>query len=283
MFDPIRRLQRSSTLALALSPVGIILIAAIRLLIVSDYKLSTATAIVTSDGYVNTLLGTLLPVVPLFIPFLGMVLLFTRRFLVGLLALAAAVLISPTIYSRAKSRRLATTDFHQVWEWLLSNRYIFVLIAAAVALLLWSAALGVSAMVRTLGVLLAVAMTPVVLQLYPLPIGTTYYTQLLRQPWLPEERIALHDRPTVLGYMLADTNVSMEVLVQANRSVAFYPNAMIAGQQICQATGSAASPLAPLTQTRDNPPPCVPSARGLSWGGGDDLPPGRVRTVIPTE
>jgi hypothetical protein len=108
--DPIRRLQRSSTLALALSPVGIIIIAAARLLIVSDYKVSTATAIVTSDGYVNTLLGSLIPAVPLFIPYLALILLFTRRFILGLLTLAAGALISPVAYPSTTSLHLIKTS-----------------------------------------------------------------------------------------------------------------------------------------------------------------------------
>jgi hypothetical protein len=282
--DPIRRLQRSSTLALALSPVGIILIAATRLLIVSDYKVSTATAIVSSDGYVNTLLGTLLPVVPLLIPYLALVLLFTRRFIVGLLALAVATLVSPSTYPNTSALHMLKADVHKVWEWSQSNAYIFVLASLALGLLLFSAALGISALARTLGVLLAVALVPIALQLYPLPVGPTYYATLLKQPWLPEERITLHARPTVLGYVLADSNVSMEVLVQTDRSVVFYPNALITSEQICEASPRGAGrPLLPLTPPEHPAPPCEPPSpppRPLLDRGAENPPTVQPKTVV---
>jgi hypothetical protein len=283
--DPIRRLQRSSIVALALSPVGVILISATRLLIVSDYKVSTATAIVSSDGYVNTLLGTIIPIVPLLIPYLALVLLFTQRFIVGLLALAVAALVSPSVYPHAAALRLMKADVHHVWEWSLSNAYIFVLVVIACVLLVLSATLGISTAARTLGVLLAVALAPIALQLYPLPVGPTYYAQLLKQPWLPEERITLHARPTVLGYVLADSNVSMEVLVQEDRAVIFYPNALVTNEQICQGSPSGAGrPLLPLTAPQHPAPPCEPPPpppRPLLDRGAENPPPAIPKAIRP--
>jgi hypothetical protein len=271
VFDPIRRLQRSTTLALALSPVGVILIAAARLLIVSDYNMSTATAIVASDGYVNTLLGSLIPVVPLFIPYLGLLLLLSRRLIVGVLALGVAVLVSPAVYTGGAALRIMQSDLRQVWHWSLSNGYVFVLAAGAAAGLLVIMLFGVSAFSRTLGTILAVALIPLALQLYPLPVGPTYYAQLLKQPWLPEERIALASRPSVLGYVLADSNVSMEVLLQTGRSVAFYPNRLIAGEQVCEAAASSLRPLVPLMPLGQPALSCEPQSRATVPGEGSRM------------
>ena len=57
----LRRIQRSSTVALVPPPVGLLLLAATRVLIVSDYNLSTALAILSSSGYINTLIGSVIP------------------------------------------------------------------------------------------------------------------------------------------------------------------------------------------------------------------------------
>jgi hypothetical protein len=261
---------------LALSPVGIILISATRLLIVSDYKATTATAIVSSDGYVNTLLGTLIPVVPLLIPYLALILLFTQRFIVGLLALAVAALVSPSTYSHAAALRLIRSDAGRIGQWSLANPAIFVLVFIACVLLALSTLRGPSTAARTLGVLLAVTLAPIALQFYPLPAGTTYYAQLLKQPWLPEERIALQGHPAVLGYVLADSDISLEVLVQADRSVIFYPNALVTGEQICQGPSTGAGrPLLPLTPPQHPAPPCDPPpqpASPLLDRGSESLP-----------
>src|SRR5215469_8005495 len=82
-------------IALLLSPVGLLLISVTRLMIVADYNPTTATTIASSGGYVNTILGTVVPLVPLFLPYLAVVLLLLRRFVLGFLAFGAALLISP--------------------------------------------------------------------------------------------------------------------------------------------------------------------------------------------
>ena len=55
------RLSRSATIALLVSPIGLLFVSAARLLIISDYNPATASAIVSSGGYVDALLGTVPP------------------------------------------------------------------------------------------------------------------------------------------------------------------------------------------------------------------------------
>src|SRR5262249_5236264 len=88
---PMRR-----NLALLLSPVGVLLISATRLLVISDYNTTTATTIAASGGYVNTLLGTVMPLVPVFLPYFALALLLFKRFILSALTFGAALLISPT-------------------------------------------------------------------------------------------------------------------------------------------------------------------------------------------
>jgi len=52
------------SIALILSPAGLLLISAGRLLIVANFNTTTAVTIASSGGFVNTLLGTVIPLVP---------------------------------------------------------------------------------------------------------------------------------------------------------------------------------------------------------------------------
>ena len=68
------------TIALILSPIGVVLISATRLIVVSDYKTTTAVAIASSGGYVNTLVGSIIPLIPVFAPYVALTLLLFKRF-----------------------------------------------------------------------------------------------------------------------------------------------------------------------------------------------------------
>lgn len=110
----LRRIRRSSTLALLLSPVGILFLAATRLLIVSDYNLNTALAILSSGGYVNTLLGTIIPLVPVIMPYLALLLLYLNRVVTSLLAFLVTALISPSALTRSGLLSVARHDLHMI-------------------------------------------------------------------------------------------------------------------------------------------------------------------------
>ena len=84
------------TIALIVSPIGLLVISATRLLVISDYNATTATAIASSGGYVNTLLGTVIPLVPVFLPYLALLFLLFRKVILSLLTFGAAALVSPT-------------------------------------------------------------------------------------------------------------------------------------------------------------------------------------------
>ena len=64
-------------------------------MIVSDYNSNTALAILRSAGYVNTLLGSVIPLVPTLMPWIALLLLWLNQVVASLLAFAAALLISP--------------------------------------------------------------------------------------------------------------------------------------------------------------------------------------------
>src|SRR5215470_2518605 len=97
--DVTSRLWRSATIALLVSPVGLVFISVSRLLIISNYNPVTASAVASSSGYVDTLLGTVIPLIPLLLPYLALLLLFFGRVALGLLALVAVAFVSPMTVS----------------------------------------------------------------------------------------------------------------------------------------------------------------------------------------
>jgi hypothetical protein len=84
------------TIALLASPLGLLVISATRLLVISNYNTTTAAAIASSGGYLNTVLGTLIPLVPLFLPYLALLFILFRKLVLSLLTFIAAIFVSPT-------------------------------------------------------------------------------------------------------------------------------------------------------------------------------------------
>jgi hypothetical protein len=95
------------TIALLASPIGLLVISATRLLVISNYNVTTATAIASSGGYINTVLGTLIPLVPLFLPYLALLFLLFRKIILSILTFIGAIFVSPTKLPPA-------TSFHSV-------------------------------------------------------------------------------------------------------------------------------------------------------------------------
>jgi hypothetical protein len=95
------------SIALILSPVGLLLISAARLIIVANFNTTTAVTIASSGGFVNTLLGTIIPLVPIFIPYMALLLLLTRHFLLSIMTFVFAAFISPTSITAAEGLDVA--------------------------------------------------------------------------------------------------------------------------------------------------------------------------------
>ena len=116
-------------MTLLLSPVGLILISAGRLLIISNYSTTTATTIASSGGYVNTLLGSIIPLVPLFIPYIALLLLLLRQFLLSAITFVFAAFIAPTSLALPVTRIVAREDMHQLLARITENRALTLTIA----------------------------------------------------------------------------------------------------------------------------------------------------------
>jgi hypothetical protein len=234
VLDPIWRLQRSTTLALILSPVGILLLSVARVLIVADYNAATAAAIVTSGGYINALLGSIVPVVPILMPYIALVLLFFKRFLLGLFALLVAALISPAAVNGSQAYAIAKRDLKVISHYSGSNVWLAGLAVVAVVLLIYFVVAGPRAFITTMGTIFSLALALYVLQVYSFPNSGASYSDLIRQPWLPAEKITLSSGAPVTGFVLASTDTSLEVLINSSRSIIFYRNGTVVSEQLCQ-------------------------------------------------
>jgi hypothetical protein len=121
--------MRRRWLPLLLSPLGLVLISAGRLLIISNYNATTATTIASSGGYVNTLLGSIIPLVPIFIPYVALLLLLFRQFMLSALTFVFTAFIAPTSLMLPISRYLAAEDTDELMARVDANRPITLAIA----------------------------------------------------------------------------------------------------------------------------------------------------------
>lgn len=94
--------------ALLLSPVVVLFASATRLLIISNYDTTTATTLASSSGVVGTLLGTIVPLLPLFLPAILIFFMILRRWgLVVLTALFTALVSPASIHSVGDGLKVA--------------------------------------------------------------------------------------------------------------------------------------------------------------------------------
>jgi hypothetical protein len=276
----LRRIRRSSTLALLLSPVGVFLLAATRLLIVSNYNLNTALGILSSGGYVNTLLGTFIPLVQVIMPYLALLLLLLNRVIASLLAFLAAVLISPCAVPRSEVLSIARHDGQVIMMSITGWREgVIILLAIISAVLLAVELIGPNPepVIRTVLAVAVIALLPLVVELYPVP-GTSkfyesFYVKLISQPWLPAETITLTTHRVVVGYALGSDGVWLEVLQADNRVIVYYRISQISDRFICQIGKIAtARPLITFIPAQAETPEC-----------GQPTPPKAPPSVPPRE
>jgi hypothetical protein len=261
-----QRLSRSTTIALLLSPVGLLIISVARLLIVSNYNPETALAIASSGGYADTLLGTVIPLIPIVMPYLALVFLFFNRVILGILAFVATVFVSPVAIARPAVGDIVDRDWHFIFHAPVLVVIIMILLAVLVVLLLIVELLGLgfNIFMRTLATIACIAFIPLVSQLYSFSIAQNY-TEPIRQPWLPAETITLVSGQSFTGYVLSDDGDWLVVLSNDNRAVYYYPGTDVAKRQICQLSAvQQKQPLVTLFPAQDNKPAraplCAPSS-----------------------
>lgn len=281
--DISRRLSRSTTIALLLSPFGILFIAVVRLLIISNYNTTTALAIASSGGYVNTLLGSVIPMLPVLVPYLALVLLFFNRVILGVLSLTAAALTSPTAIRGEAFLRFLRENWHDMSR--ASGGIGLLLLAGVVALLLLVLLItrGLGLFARSLATICCIILLPVVLRLYPLPDSNSYYAHLVRQPWLPTESISLSSGDSVVGYILSEDQDWVTVLNDRDRHIYYYHADQIGQRQVCQSSAVPVTlPLISLLPQAVPPTSVIPKCNAKGTPAVTDLTARRGRSQTPS-
>lgn len=125
------------SIALILSPVGVLLIAAARLIIVANFNTTTAATIASSGGFVNTLLGTVIPLVPLFMPYMALLLLLTRHFLLSAMSFVFAAFISSTFITAAEGLRVAEAYWNRTVDVSHNYRAVALIILIVTFVAVW--------------------------------------------------------------------------------------------------------------------------------------------------
>jgi hypothetical protein len=260
--DVTRRLSRSATIALLLSPVGILIVSVIRLLIIADYNTTTALAIASSGGYINTLFGTVIPLVPIFLPYVALGLLFSNRVILAIAALLAVAFVSPMAVSRATASRFISQGWHSVTS---GGWHIVYLVSAALVVLVLVGELvgwGYNTFFKTLSSIACIALIPIFLFVYPFPLSNTFYAEQLRRPWLPAEEITLNSGQVLIGYLLSEDQDWVVILKADSRTIYYYHEPQVTNRQICQLEHTSANtPLISLIPSGQKQPipPCEAS------------------------
>jgi hypothetical protein len=253
------------------TPVGLALISAVRLLIISNYNVTTAVTVAESGGYVNTFLGSLIPLVPVLLPYLALVFLAFRRFILCAFAIVGTALISPVV---VRPSVLTLGYFDNYWVSTFHSMYGHVneaLSAIALAILIgglilpWRDFTGwVYTLVTAVWACVAfIALLPYLLIAYP-PSSESFYASYLRQPWLTAEQITVHPSEIYQGYVLASDDQWMTVLLYQSRTIAYFRADSVTARIVCEPPVKP-SP-SPLIRLIDAKSPSLPGCRNSdSW------------------
>jgi len=353
------------SIALILSPIGLLLLSAARLIIVADYNTTTAVTIASSGGYINTLLGSVIPLIPIFAPYLALILLLFKRFLLSIMVFVFAAFITPSPLTLPQLTSLAAADWHHLVQVILSfsllHSQTFILIgivvfgvliivpllahhrevaevaamiviaAVAAALLIpnpgtrsltltplrlesastslssnenrivaltatyWPVAIAIAVSIAlitraysdhrfsrllsaTVAILATFALFPYVIQIYPIPDHSSYYSRVLHELWLPAEKIVMQSGHVYYGYILS-SDLHWDTVLRTNRSIIYLQSDEVMRRSVCEPRGTPKPapnpPLIPLLYTTPSPtPPCasirpittIPSISILSHG-----------------
>jgi len=126
----------SKSITLLLSPLGLILIGATRLFIIADYNTTTAVTIASSGGYVSTLLGSVIPLVPVFMPYVALILLLFRQFFLSIIAFVFAAFITPTRLRLPATLPIVKTEVRQMLSQISGDSVVLALIAVLILVIL---------------------------------------------------------------------------------------------------------------------------------------------------
>jgi hypothetical protein len=226
-----------------ISVAAVTIISIARLLIVSNYQTPIAIAVAASNGTVSTLTGTLVPLVPLFLPLTTQLLalcalgamLFGLRvrfhlFFATATAFFSTIFVTPTKLSLDEALRSASGL--EVWALVLFFSIfvvgIFVNLRVHVMEFTTGSAFVVILMVIT------VTVPTVASYSFPSLSEIRHIPDVLHRVWLPAEIIGMNDGSEYVGYVLKTDGVWTTILWDSDRSIVIVRSQNITSRTICR-------------------------------------------------
>ena len=295
--DPLisRRLTKTLWTA-ALSPGVVVFASAIRLLIIANYDPTTALSIAAANGVVGTLLGTLIPLIPPFLPLLALILIALRKPLLFLFAFFGALLVSPG-YTTIKSAAHATEQqFINAWRainsshnskhlltlcWKADRASVIFGVVVAVIIAIDShkkianrvtadeteseSSLAATVMMVALGqliwgLLLVILFAPLFFfttTIYHIPWNMNEVSSVVSKPWLPTELITVKTGSSRVGYTLSNSDGWYVFLLERTRTIEYIPSDDVVSRTLCLLIGAQRPDHFPLIKLINAPAPQV--------------------------
>lgn len=221
----------------------------------------------------ETLLGTVIPLLPFFLPAVAAALAIFRMWLLAAFTAFAAVIISPAYatvsagwseaYSSMKSATISVLNGRWLDLWTESRTVVICVLVATFALL-WDAINRKFSKIATPFYAITVAgvctLAVVFVQtVYRVPFDGTTVSEIVRRPWLPIEKIDAKPAETYVGYIVATEGGWHTVLKDSDRTILYIRRGDISSRQVCRAGPPPLMVPPPLYQlgTR-NPPDLYP-------------------------
>lgn len=246
-----------------ISSVIVSIISITRLLIVSNYQTPTAIAVAEANGAVSTITGTLVPLVPVFLPLATQLLALCTLvaiivssgsrlplFFATAIAFMATILVTPT-------RRSIQDISHRPFEiarvagmWVLVLLFIMSAIAIFINVRAQVVAFITGSTFFIMLVAIIVAVPTVATYSFPFPAEMRNIPDILRRVWLPTERIGMKDGSQHVGYVLKIDEGWATILRDSDRTIAKVKNADVVSRTICRVSPPDKLPLIFLQTTK---------------------------------
>jgi hypothetical protein len=258
-------------MTLALSPFIILLASGTRLILISNYDTTTATTMAASGGLGETLLGTVIPLLPPFLPALLVIFAIFRQWWCLAFAAVATALVSPAYIGVHEGLRAAYSQFQDAishaWHWQWHHLW------QDSRLLIWCAALGAvfalwdnvlcgkakTAPISAIWVAVICALALLFIQqIYHVKTDPGTISETLRRPWLPMEKIDLKSGESHTGYVLSTDKEWFTVLDDNKRTIDYIRSSDILNRTVGPPPCNSLHPLIPLKSGSTTPvKPCT--------------------------
>jgi hypothetical protein len=114
------------------------MLSAFRLIVISHFNTTTAITVATSGGYVNTIIGSVIPLIPVLVPYLAIVLLISRYYLVSAITFAFAIFITPTPLLLPVTEHFYKLDKSELLSRFSGDRWTTLILALVIVVVVWA-------------------------------------------------------------------------------------------------------------------------------------------------